>query len=113
MWSYILRRLLFGIPTLLGVTIIVFTLLHLAPGDPISAMVPSDAPLELVQMIKEQMGLNKPLPVQYWRWLTRVAHGDLGNSLATRRPVLNEIRAALGNTFILALSAAFLGFTLG
>ena len=44
MWSYILRRLLFGIPTLLGVTIIVFTLLHLAPGDPISAMVPSDAP---------------------------------------------------------------------
>src|SRR5438105_15020119 len=76
MWSYILRRLLFGIPTLLGVTVIVFTLLHLAPGDPVSAMVPSDAPLELVLMIKEQMGLDKPLPVQYWRWLTRVAHGD-------------------------------------
>src|SRR5256885_15771383 len=113
MWSYILRRLLFGIPTLLGVTLIVFTLLHLAPGDPISAMVPSDAPLEVVQMIRQQMGLDKPLPVQYWRWLTRVAHGDLGNSLATRRPVLNEIRAALGNTFLLAVSAAGIGLTLG
>src|SRR2546427_5783786 len=113
MWSYILRRLFFGIPTLLGVTIIVFTLLYLAPGDPISAMVPSDAPLEVVQMIRQQMGLDKPLPVQYWRWLTRVAHGDLGNSLATRRPVLNEIRAALGNTFLLAVAAALLSFITG
>src|SRR5437870_11298371 len=105
MWSYILRRLFFGIPTLLGVTIIVFTLLYLAPGDPISAMVPSDAPLEVVQMIKQQMGFDKPLPVQYWRWLTRVAHGDLGHSLATRRPVLNEIRAALGK--VLSQSSIF------
>ena len=113
MWSYIVRRLCFGIPTLLGVTIIVFTLLHLAPGDPINAMVPPDAPVELVQMIRQQMGLDQPLPVQYWRWLTRVAHGDLGNSLATRRPVLQEIRAALGNTFLLAISAACLGFTMG
>jgi peptide/nickel transport system permease protein len=113
MWGYILRRLLFGIPTLLGVTIIVFSLLHLSPGDPVSAMVPSDAPLELVLMIKQQMGLDKPLPVQYWRWLTRVVQGDLGNSLATRRPVLGEIRGALGNTFVLAISAAIVGFTLG
>jgi peptide/nickel transport system permease protein len=113
MWGYILRRLLFGIPTLLGVTIIVFSLLHLAPGDPVSAMVPSDAPQELVEMIKKQMGLDQPLPVQYWRWLTRVVQGDLGNSLATRRPVFGEIRGALGNTLILALGAATAGFTLG
>ena len=113
MWSYILRRLLFGIPTLLGVTIIVFSLLHLSPGDPVSAMVPSDAPQELVLMIKQQMGLDQPWPIQYWRWLRRVAHGDLGNSLATRRPVLGEIRGALGNTLVLALAAATVGFTLG
>jgi peptide/nickel transport system permease protein len=113
MWGYVLRRLLFGIPTLLGVTVIVFSLLHLSPGDPVSAMVPADAPLELVQMIKQQMGLDKPLPVQYWRWLTRVVQGDLGNSLATRRPVLGEIRGALSNTFVLAISAAIVGFTLG
>ena len=113
MWSYIVRRLLLGIPTLLGVTLIVFSLLHLAPGDPINAMLPPDAPQEVVEMIKEQMGFNKPLPVQYWRWLKRVAVGDLGNSIATRRPVLDDMREALGNTFILALSAAVLGFTLG
>src|SRR5262249_36587543 len=76
-------------------------------------MLPADAPLDVVQMIKQQMGFDRPLPVQYWRWLTRVAHGDLGNSLATRRPVLNEIRAALGNTFVLAISAACIGFALG
>jgi peptide/nickel transport system permease protein len=113
MWGYILRRLLFGIPTLLGVTIIVFSLLHLSPGDPVSAVLPADAPQELVDMIKQQMGLDQPLPVQYWRWLRRVVHGDLGNSLATRRPVLGEIRGALGNTFVLAVSAALVAFTLG
>jgi peptide/nickel transport system permease protein len=113
MWGYIVRRLLFGIPTLLGVTIIVFSLLHLSPGDPVSAMVPADAPQELVDMIRRQMGLDRPLPVQYWRWLQRVVQGDLGNSLATRRPVLGEIRGALGNTFVLAISAALVAFTLG
>ena len=78
MWGYIVRRLLLGIPTLLGVTIIVFSLLHLAPGDPISAMLPLDAPQDVVQMLREQMGFDRPLPVQYWLWLTRVAQGDLG-----------------------------------
>src|SRR5215510_1100415 len=113
MWGYIIRRLLLGIPTLLGVTVIVFSLMHLAPGDPISAMLPPDAPQEVVQMIRQQMGFDRPLPVQYWLWLTRVAQGDLGRSIATRRPVIEDIRSALGNTLILALAAACLGFTLG
>ena len=86
-------------PTLLGVTVIVFILLHLAPGDPINAMVPPDAPVELVQMIRQQMGLDQPLPIQYWRWLSRVARGDLGNSLATRRPVLQESVPPSGTRF--------------
>jgi peptide/nickel transport system permease protein len=113
MWGYIVRRLLLGIPTLLGVTIIVFSLMHLAPGDPISAMLPPDAPQEVVQMIRQQMGFDQPLPVQYWLWLKRVVQGDLGRSIATRRPVIEDIRSALGNTLILALAAACLGFTLG
>src|SRR5262245_62563871 len=113
MWGYIVRRLLLGIPTLLGVTLIVFSLMHLAPGDPISAMLPPDAPQEVVQMIRQQMGFDRPLPVQYWLWLTRVAQGDLGRSIATRRPVIHDIRSALGNTFMLALAAACLGFTAG
>lgn len=113
MWGYIVRRLLLGIPTLLGVTVIVFSLMHLAPGDPVSAMLPPDAPQELVQMVKQQMGLDRPLPVQYWLWLTRAARGDLGHSIATRRPVIEDIRSAVGNTLLLALAAACLGFTLG
>jgi peptide/nickel transport system permease protein len=113
MWGYIVRRLLLGIPTLLGVTVIVFSLMHLAPGDPISAMLPPDAPQEVVQMVRQQMGFDKPLPVQYWLWLTRVVQGDFGRSITTRRPVLEDIRSALGNTFILAIAAACLGFTLG
>jgi peptide/nickel transport system permease protein len=113
MWGYIVRRLLLGIPTLLGVTIIVFSLMHLAPGDPINAMLPPDTPQEVVQMMRQQMGFDRPLPVQYGLWLTRVVQGDLGRSIATRRPVIEDIRSALGNTFFLALAAAFLGFTLG
>ena len=113
MWGYIVRRLLLGIPTLLGVTVIVFSLMHLAPGDPISAMLPPDAPQEVVQMIRQQMGFDKPLPVQYWLWLTRVVQADLGRSITTRRPVIEDIRSALGNTFMLAFAAACLGFTLG
>src|SRR5919108_5676022 len=113
MWGYIVRRLLLGIPTLLGVTLIVFSLMHLAPGDPISAMLPPDAPQEVVQMIRQQMGFDQPLPVQYWLWLKRVVQGDLGRSIATRRPVIEDIRSALGNTFMLAVAAACLGFLLG
>lgn len=113
MWGYVARRLLLGVPTLLGVTVIVFSLMHLAPGDPVSVMLPPDAPQEVVQTVKQQMGLDRPLPVQYWLWLTRAARGDLGRSIATRRPVIEDIRSALGNTLLLALAAACLGFTLG
>jgi len=76
-------------------------------------MLPPDTPQEVVQMVRQQMGFDRPLPVQYWRWLTRVVQGDLGRSIATRRPVIQDIRSALGNTFLLALAAACLGFTLG
>jgi peptide/nickel transport system permease protein len=113
MWGYIARRLLLGIPTLLGVTGIVFLLMHLAPGDPVSAMLPPDAPQAVVQMVRHEMGLDRPLPVQYALWLGRVARGDLGRSITTRRPVIEDIRSAVGNTFLLAVSAACLGFALG
>ena len=113
MWGYIVRRLLLGIPTLLGVTSCL-SLMHLAPGDPISAMLPPDAPQEVVQMIRQQMGFDQPLPVQYWLWLTRVAQGDLGRSIATRRPVIQDIRECAGQYVCCwPLAAACLGFTLG
>ena len=91
MWSYILGRLFFGIPTLLGVTIIVFTLLHLAPGDPMNAMVPPDAPLELVQMIRQQMGLDQPLPPPV------LALADPGSTWGSGQLAGNPSSRAAGN----------------
>jgi peptide/nickel transport system permease protein len=76
-------------------------------------MLPPDAPQEVVQMVRQQMGFDRSLPVQYWLWLMRVVQGDLGRSIATRRPVIQDLRSALGNTFLLAFAAACLGFTVG
>ena len=69
MLLYALRRLIYLVPVALGVSLLVFGLVHLAPGDPISAIVPPDAPKEVVDKLKEYYGFDKPLPVQYLRWL--------------------------------------------
>ncbi len=63
------RRLIYLVPVAFGVSLLVFALVHLAPGDPISAIVPPDAPKEVVDKLKEYYGFDKPLPVQYGRWL--------------------------------------------
>ena len=73
MLLYALRRLLYLVPVAFGVSLLVFALVHLAPGDPISAIVPPDAPKEVVDKLKEYYGFDKPLPVQYFRWLARDA----------------------------------------
>src|ERR1051325_11179835 len=85
MWRYVGRRLLLAIPTLLGASIIVFAMVHLAPGDPIAAVLPVDASKEQIEDIKKAYGFDKPLPVQYLKWLGHVVTGDLGKSIATRR----------------------------
>ena len=85
MWGYVGRRLVLTIPTLLGASIIVFAMVHLAPGDPIAAVLPVDASKEQVEEIKKAYGFDKPLPVQYLKWLGHVVTGDLGKSIATRR----------------------------
>ncbi len=69
MLLYALRRLIYLVPVAFGVSLLVFALVHLAPGDPISAIVPPDAPKEVVDKLKEYYGFDKPLPVQYLRWL--------------------------------------------
>ena len=90
-----------------------FSLVYLAPGDPLSAIVPSDASQELIETLKKEYGLDKPIPVQYAIWLGRALTGDLGTSIATGRPVASEIGKAIGNTLILAFVACLVGFTLG
>ena len=87
MLLYALRRLIYLVPVAFGVSLLVFALVHLAPGDAISAIVPPDAPKEVVDKLKEYYGFDKPLPVQYGRWLAVTLTGDFGTSIGTGRPV--------------------------
>ena len=113
MWAYVGRRLLLAIPTLLGASIIVFAMVHLAPGDPIAAVMPAESSQAEIEATKRAYGFDKPLPVQYLVWLGRVAQGDLGKSIATRRAVVLDVRDALANSLVLALSSSLLAFALG
>jgi peptide/nickel transport system permease protein len=113
MLHYAIRRLLYAIPISLAVSLVCFTLVHIAPGDPINAILPSDASAETVAMVRKDYGLDKPLPVQFGLWLTHVVRGDFGRSLANRRLVSDELKSAALKTFILAASAASLGFVIG
>ncbi len=113
MFAYIARRILYVIPIALGVTVIIFGLVHIAPGDPLNAVVPPDAPKETVQILIEAYGFDKPIPVQYAIWLGRALSGDFGISFATGRPVAEAIAGGVVNTLILAAGAILIGMTLG
>jgi len=110
---YLLRRVLYAIPIALAVGFVCFMLVQIAPGDPINAIVPPDAPADVVEQVRKDYGLDKPLPVQFGLWLGKAVQGDLGRSLATGRPVWADLSTAIGNTLLLAAVASLLGFTLG
>jgi peptide/nickel transport system permease protein len=112
MWYYALRRLVLAIPIALGVSIVCFALVYLAPGDPVQSLIPPDATPEDVANIKRLYGLDQPLPMQYLLWLARAAVGDLGISLQTHRPVLSEVMGALSNTIIISAAAVLIAFSL-
>ena len=103
MWAYVGRRLLLAIPTLLGASIIVFAMVHLAPGDPLSAVMPIDASKADIEAARRRYGFDRPLPVQYLHWLGRVVQGDLGKSISTRRPVFQDVAAALKNSLVITI----------
>lgn len=110
---YLLRRILYAVPIALSVSLVCFMLVHIAPGDPVNAIVPPDAPAEVVAQVRRAYGLDRPLPVQFAVWLGHVTQGDLGHSLATGRPVLADLAGAVKNTLVLAGAASALGFALG
>jgi peptide/nickel transport system permease protein len=112
MWVYAAQRVFYSIPIALGVSIICFGLVYLAPGDPIQSLVPSDATAEDVETIRRLYGFDKPLPLQYLDWLMRALAGDLGMSLQTNRPVLSEVVRAFGNTLAIAVGAVVIAFVL-
>ena len=113
MLALIVRRFVYALPIAIGVTVVCFSLVHLAPGDPLNAVVGPDASADVVENLKRAYGFDQPLPVQYAKWLHRAVSGDLGRSIATGRPVSSEMSHAIGNSIALALVGATIGFSLG
>jgi peptide/nickel transport system permease protein len=110
---YVLRRILYAIPIAFGVSVVCFSLVYIAPGDPLQTVLPPDATAETVEIVKKAYGFDRPLPLQFLIWLGKVASGDFGMSIATRRPVLDEMVMALSNTGMLALFAIPVSFAIG
>jgi peptide/nickel transport system permease protein len=116
MREYTLRQLVAAIPTLLGVSIAVFLMLHLTPGGAVEALLLQGGTAfsgESIAEMEQQLGFNDPLHIQYWRFLTKVMRGDLGESYRTQRPVTDMIRAALPSTIQLAVAGLVISVALG
>jgi ABC-type dipeptide/oligopeptide/nickel transport system permease component len=117
MGSFILKRVLLVVPVMIGVSIAAFLMSHLVPGDPVSVMLGETATAEDVERLREELGFNDPIVVQYLRYIGGVFKGDLGTSIRSGQPVLTEIVDRLPSTAALTLSAvvlaAVVGITLG
>ena len=113
MWKYMVKRLAALIPVMIGVSILVFLLIHITPGDPALIMLGERAPEDQLENLREEMGLNQPIPLQYYNWASDAVRGDLGRSIRSRRPVVNEIMQRIPNTLSLGLAAAFVALSVG
>jgi len=109
MQRYILRRLLQTIPVLLLFSVVVFAMLRMVPGDPALAMLGLQATPEAVAQIRQEMGLDKPIIVQYGIWLGHVVHGDFGVSWSSKQPVWQLIKRRFEATLLLTLGATMIG----
>ncbi|MDV2496037.1 MAG: ABC transporter permease [bacterium] len=112
MRRYILRRIGLLVPVVIGVVTVVFLIVHFIPGDPVEIMLGEQAQAVDKEALRRQMGLDKPLHVQYVDFLARLARGDLGRSLHTKRPVLESIVRRLPATLELALAAMVVALVL-
>ncbi|RME43626.1 MAG: ABC transporter permease [Chloroflexi bacterium] len=112
MTQYILRRLLLLIPVILGVTFVAHGMLLLT-GDPAAALAGEHATPEMREALRERLGLDDPLPIQYGRFLLRIAQGDLGRSVMTRAPVSSELKLFFPATIELALAAMIIAIVVG
>ncbi|XAT56182.1 ABC transporter permease subunit [Rhodobacteraceae bacterium IMCC1335] len=113
MGGYILKRLVSAIPVLLGITIIVFLIMSLIPGDPATAILGSYATPENVEKLNQDLGLDKPMVQRYGIWLGNMLTGDFGRSYSLNRPVLDEILERFNATLILAGTSFVLCSVLG
>lgn len=113
MYSYIGRRILITIPTLVLVSIFIFTLQKLLPGDPILVLAGEERDPDTIAFLREKYHLNDPIPVQYFHWITGVLQGDFGISLRTNQPVLELIKEKLPVTIQLAVMAMIIAMLIG
>src|SRR4051794_15526312 len=114
MYAYLAQRVLAALPVLLGVSLLVFSMLHLVPGDPVRLMLSEfQTNPEQVERLRSQLHLDDPLPVQFGRFVWNASHGDLGTSIRTRRPVTQEIADNLPSTLQLAIAGLVVATSLG
>jgi len=110
---YVVRRLLLLVPVLLGVSIIIFMVLHLSPGDPAEIMLGSQATQADLERLRAELGLTQPLYIQYVHWLGLVVRGDLGRSIWMKRPVLGEVLERFKATLVLTGAGLLLSTVVG
>ena len=111
--GYVVRRLLLAVPVLFGVSLLVFAVMHLAPGDPAAIMLGAQATREDVERLHRELGLDRALPLQYARWMGRVLQGDLGRSIPLGRAVLPEVLLRFKATLILTAGALAVALVIG
>jgi peptide/nickel transport system permease protein len=112
MGAYVLRRLLATVPTLLLVSVMVFVIVHLTPGDPVTFMLGDEATPEVAQALRHRMGLDQPLPIQYVKWLARAGTGDLGRSIRSNQPVSEAILQRIPVSIELTLAALLISLAI-
>jgi peptide/nickel transport system permease protein len=110
MYSYVLRRLLMLVPVLFGITLLVFLIMQMIPGDIVSTILGTDATPEAVEQLEKQFGLNLPWYQQYWNWISGVLVGDFGKSLRTGQPILPDMVNRFTLTLELTLISAFISW---
>ena len=113
MGGYILKRLLLAVPVIFGITVIVFLIMAMIPGDPATAILGSYATPDNVAKLNRDLGLDKPLVTRYFIWLWNMLHGDFGTSYSLNRPVIDEVLERFNNTLILAGTSFVLCTVLG
>lgn len=113
MVKYIIKRLLTAVVVLLGISIIIFALIHLQPGNPYSTMIDPTVPPEVVKEMLDKIGYNDPIHIKYFKWISRAIKGDLGYSIYYGKPVLDIIDSRMSNTVILATFSLCLSIILG
>lgn len=114
MYAYLARRLVATVPVLFGVTLAVFSMLHLVPGDPVKMMLSEfQTNPQQEALLRSQLHFDEPLPQQYGRFVWNALHGNLGYSIRSKRPVTTEIRQNLPSTLALALTGLLISMTLG